>query len=359
MPFHALRTASWRYPRMLLAAKGAVAAGLAWALVQPLGGFVDDYPYYAPLGAVVAMSTSVVSSVRNTARALLAITTGATLALAIHGLAPPAPLGIAVGIGAGLLLAGVPLFGPMGSWVPFATLFVLIIGGDEPWQYALAYGALVTLGGLVGLLANLAVPQLPLTPAGLAVDRLRERLADQLDLLADGLVHEQPLTQEDWAEMRLALEPDARRVEELVHAASEARRANWQAARWAETADRREAHARALQRLTGCVDEVIALVVDVRTSVHADGEVPGQLRVEAAAAFRSVAAMLRTAADEDGSAREEDEDGQATPTAAASAAGAVDRLARAAGDAIASTGERYLAAAAIAVSLHQAVDAWT
>lgn len=352
MRISALRAATWRHPRLLLATKTAVAAGLAWVLVQPLGGFVDDYPYYAPLGAVAAMSTSVVSSVRTAVQAVVAILTGATIALLVDALALPGPAGVAVGVGAGVLVGGLGVYGAMGSWVPFATLFVLILGGEDPWRYAAAYGGLVALGGLVGVGVNLAVPQLLLTPAVMAEDRLRERLADQLDLLADGLDHEEPLTADAWGELRLSLELDARRVEELVEAASEARRANWRARRWAAAADQREVRARALRRLTGCVDDVIALVTDVRTSVHAEDEVAGGLRGDAAVAFRAVATMLRTVED---SADERDAESSG---AAHAAAVAVDRLSRAVGDAAVASSGGYLAAAAIAVSLHQAVDAW-
>ena len=51
-----------RYPRVPLALKSAFAAGLAWLAVLPLGGVADEYPYYAPLGAVVAMGATVVTS---------------------------------------------------------------------------------------------------------------------------------------------------------------------------------------------------------------------------------------------------------------------------------------------------------
>lgn len=354
VPVHALRAATWRHPRLLLATKTAVAAGLAWTLVQPLGGFVDDYPYYAPLGATAAMSTSVISSVETTVRATVAIVTGGTIALVVEALSLPGPAGVAVGIGAGVAVGGLRLYGAMGSWVPFATLFVLILGGEDPWQYAAAYGGLVALGGLVGVVVNLAVPQLPLTPAAVAEDRLRERLGDQLDLLADGLVSEGPLAADDWEELRLALEQDARRVEDLVHAASQARRANWRARRWAEAANRRVARARALRRLTGCVDEVIALVTDVRTSVHAEDDAAARLRADVAAAFRAVATMLRTV---EVSAQDQEPDQQSTGAARAAVA-AVDRLSLAAGEAVVSSRGHYLAAAAIAVSLHQAVEAW-
>lgn len=347
--------AAWRYPRLLLALKTAVAAAVAWLLVQPFGGFVDNYPYYAPLGAVVAMSTSVVQSVRSATQAVAAILAGAALAFVVHALPLAEPVAIGLGLGLGMLLAAAPVFGTMAGWVPFATLFVLIIGAHDPWQYAAAYGGLTALGAAVGVIANLVLPQLPLTPAAQAQDRLRTQLADQLDLLADGLEHGEVLSPEEWAALQLELWPQARRVEELVTAAAESRRANWRAARWTETADRAEKQARALQRLTGCVDEVIALIGDVRTSVHADDELAAHLRARSAAALRAVAAMLRTVVDD--RQRPDEPDAQVRESVRASQA--VTQLAQDASDAAARAGHRHLAAAAIAVTLQQAVEAWS
>lgn len=344
----------WRHPRLVLAVKAAAASGLAWLFIQPLGGFVDDYPYYAPLGAIVAMSTSIVGSVRSAAQAVAAIVTGAALAFGVDVLPLPEAIAVAAGIGIGVVVAGARVFGTMGSWVSFTTLFVLIVGGAHPVRYAAAYGSLTALGAAFGVIVNLAFPQLPLTPAVMAQDRLRDRLADQLDLLADGLGSEEVLSADNWARLRLALEPHARRAEDLVRAAAESRRGNWRARRWADAADRREERARALQRLTGCVDEVIALVGDVRTSVHADDTVAAQLRVRATATFRSVAGLLRAVEDET-----VNPDGPDAPGPAwARAAREVALLAEDAGRAGAAGGHRYLAAAAIAVTLHQAVEAW-
>ena len=138
MAWSSLRSGAWRRPRLLLALKTAIAAGVAWAVVQPLGGFVADYPYYAPLGVVVATSTSIVASVRTAVQSVAAIFTGAVLAVLVDVLPVPGAIAIAVGIGVGVVVAAAPLFGSMGSWVPLATLFVLIIGGDHPWRYAAA-----------------------------------------------------------------------------------------------------------------------------------------------------------------------------------------------------------------------------
>lgn len=354
MPSPTRRDAVLRHPRPLLAAKTAVAAGVAWALVQPLGGFVSDYPYYAPLGVVVATSTSIVGSVRTGLQAVVAIFTGALLAVMVEVLPVPGAASIALGIGLGMLVAAAPLFGSMGSWVPFATLFVLIIGGPHPWRYAAAYGGLTALGAALGIAVNLALPQLPLTPAALAQHRLRDKLADQLEMLADGLEAEEVLSPEDWAELRLALIPEERRVEELVQAASESRRANWRAQRWAESADRREQQARALQRLTGCVDHIIALVGDADSSVHADEEVAARLRAHLGAALRAVAYMLRTVHG--------DLDQPRDPAALASVVEAdlaVTDLVGEAGRVAVTDGGRYLPAAAIAVALREAVEAWS
>lgn len=347
MPLSKVWALTSRYPRLLLAVKTAVASGIAWLLVQPLGGFVDDYPYYAPLGAVVAMSTSVVASVRSGAQAVAAIVAGAMLAVAVHALPVTEPVAIGVGIGLGMLLAAARPFGEMGSWVPFATLFVLIIGAHDPWRYAAAYGGLVGLGAVVGIVVNLVWPQLPLTPATLAQERLRRRLADQLDLLADGLERAEVLSPEDWAELQLELRSELRRVEDLVAAAVESRRVNWRAAQWAETAERSEAQARALKRLTGCVDVLIALVGDARTSVHASDELGQRLREAAVSAFRAVAEMLRTVPRD-----------RPRPEVAA-ADEAVTRLKDEAARATAQAGHPYLAAGALAVSLDQAVEAWS
>ena len=39
-----------------LSLKAALAAALSWLAVLPLWGVADEYPYYAPLGAVIAVT---------------------------------------------------------------------------------------------------------------------------------------------------------------------------------------------------------------------------------------------------------------------------------------------------------------
>jgi uncharacterized membrane protein YgaE (UPF0421/DUF939 family) len=148
-----------RHPTVVLSIKTSLAAGLAWLAVRPLGGVADDYPYYAPLGAVVATSATLARSVRDTVRALTAIGLGAAVALLAH--APPLPqlAALVLTIGAAVAVGSWHFLGRRSSWVPIAALFVLLVGDSHPWHYALGYAGLTALGALVGIGVDAAVPQ--------------------------------------------------------------------------------------------------------------------------------------------------------------------------------------------------------
>jgi uncharacterized membrane protein YgaE (UPF0421/DUF939 family) len=334
------RSISWAHPTWLLAIKAALAAMLAWLAVQPLGGAADDYAYYAPLGALVAMTTTVVSSMRSSLQAVAAIAIGAALALAVAQVDVPEPIGLGVVILVAVLIGAYAPLGTMGSWVPLAAMFVLIAGAGDPMEYAAAYGGLTAFGAVVGVVVNLLLPQLRLTPAAIAQDRLRDELADQLDQLGTALEQE-IVGEKDWTTLRSALQRQARDAEALIAEAREARRVNWHASRWATTVDRHDLRARALQRLTGCVDDVISLVSDQRAEIRNDDPAAAELRATAAIALATVADLLR----DEGSP---DEARQAVADLRA-------RVVRAQAD----TGDHHFAAAAITLDLEQAVDAWT
>ncbi|WP_141014713.1 aromatic acid exporter family protein [Nocardioides sambongensis] len=343
-----LRRIAWSRPRWFLAVKTGAAATLAWLVAQPLGDLGAHYSYYAPLGALAAMTTSVVSSARTAAQAVLAIGIGAALALLIRVSPAPGPLGLGVAITVGVLVAGWPRLGAMGSWVPFAALFVLIAGAGDPFGYTAAYAGLTALGGLVGVAVTALLPQLPLTPVDQVQHRLRAELADELDRLATSIDRE-IVDDEDWAALRSALARRAREAEDLIVHAREARRANWQASRWSAAADRSDDRARALQRLSGCVDEVIALISDQRTDIRRDDPDSAELRGSVAAALRAVATLIRENGEEEVS----------SPETIDRARDAVEGL-RAQ---VVRTQQRsslpHLAAAAIALDLDGAVEAWS
>ena len=80
--------------RMVNAVKVATAACGAWLLVLPFGGIADTYPYYAPLGAVVAFADTVAGSARRVASTVGAIALGAGLAVLGQAVPVPRDLGL-------------------------------------------------------------------------------------------------------------------------------------------------------------------------------------------------------------------------------------------------------------------------
>ena len=119
--------------------KAAVAAGLAWVLVLPLGGVADAYPYYAPLGAVIAVSSTVANSVRSSLQAVVSIAIGAAIAVGVMLATDlPAAVDIVLVVLIGSLATGWQVFGAQASYGPISGLFVLIIGQDDPLAMAVA-----------------------------------------------------------------------------------------------------------------------------------------------------------------------------------------------------------------------------
>ena len=281
------------HPRTMLAVKAAVATTIAWLLVQPLWGIADRYPYYAPLGAFIAVGTTVVGSVREALQGLLGILLGAALALGVGllGVSEVVALGIVVAVGT--LLAGWWRMGSKADWVPLTALFVLIIGKADPVDYAIGYLGLTSLGALVGVLVNLALPQLPINHAQTTVSRLRDLLAAQVDDLAEGLLQEEAPSRQEWYERRHAIEPMTRKMRDMVDHATEARRGNWRVQRWRTHADQQYDQARALEQLAFLVQELADLVGELAEHGEASAIGP-ELRPYAAHAFQDMADLLRS-----------------------------------------------------------------
>lgn len=332
-----------RHPRYPMAARAAVAAALAWLAVQPLGGFADDYPYYAPFGAVIAVSTSVASTFKVSLRSIAAIMCGAALAFAVAQLPWPEAVLLAIVVAAGVLVGGFRVFGTAGDWVPVSSLFVLVIGNTDRAEYAAAYLGLTGLGAVIGLLVNSLVPPLPLTPVADTLATLRGILADQLDDLADGLRRDRPPSTDEWTQRQRSIDPHARRLEEVVAGVSEARRANWRADRWGRALRAQIEHAHALQHLVLAVEDLTVLVVDHERDELEDVALGPDLRRHAAEAMAATADLLRDV--------DEDEDVVRRPTAADEA---VQRLADAVAERQRDRGDLF-AASAMVISLRRIV----
>lgn len=286
------RDALARQPRVPRAAKAALAAVLAWLAVQPLGGAADEYPYYAPLGAVIAVSATVADSVRASVQGVASILLGAALAVCVGALVPMVP-GLAVVVLLGTLAAGWWRLGEMGGWVPISALFVLIIGSSGLADFVTAYVLLTGLGAGVGVLVNAVLPPMPLAPGDRELARVREALAAQLHDLADGLRSDEPLDRSAWLDRHHDIRPQARAMGLLVAQSAQVRRVNWRARRWQERADRQAEHARALERLSLVVDDLAGLLVRSENAELEAVALGPRLRGPAATAMEAVARMLR------------------------------------------------------------------
>ncbi|MPY81083.1 MAG: hypothetical protein GEV04_22165 [Actinophytocola sp.] len=192
----------------------------------------DQYQYYAPLGAVLAMYPTVASSIRQATQSLLAMCLGAALAVGAVAVSDPGRVLVASVVGVGVLIGVWRLVGEQAAWIPVSALFVLLIGGDQPVGYVVGYLGQVAIGLAIGVAVNLAIlPPLHLGLSARRLDDLRETLADELEHFADLVAADRHRVSDEWASRERRLEPLMAEVRTAVAQADEARRANVRA-RW-------------------------------------------------------------------------------------------------------------------------------
>jgi uncharacterized membrane protein YgaE (UPF0421/DUF939 family) len=143
--------------RLQLAAKAALAAGLAFFLAPFMPGSAADYPYYAPLGALVSMYHNVAGSVRQGLQTLVGLAMGIGLAFLLVNVSDPSPVTVAVFMGFGVLLSGLPHLGSGRDWIPTAALLVLLVGGRNPDDFSFGYLIQMGAGVAVGITVNFLV----------------------------------------------------------------------------------------------------------------------------------------------------------------------------------------------------------
>ncbi|MET4637865.1 aromatic acid exporter family protein [Mycetocola sp. 2940] len=222
------RVKAWiAHPRLLLAAKTAIAVGLAWFLAHLVPGVADDYPYYAPLGALISVSPTLMTSVKRGAQTLAALAIGILLAGAIIIFWEPNVFSISLVVGVGVLIAGSRWLTAGGEYVAVAALFVLIIGGQDADDYSVGYLVQMAVGIAVGLGVNLLIlPPLNTTSAVLRLAGFRSLLSDHLHDIGKALIETWPPVHEDWAGRSGTLTETADRVREAVTQADESRKLN-------------------------------------------------------------------------------------------------------------------------------------
>lgn len=187
----AVRRQAFNRERLVLAAKTAVAAAVAWYFA-PWVPFADaDYSYYAPLGVLVSMYPTLADSARASVQALLGLALGigaGLLGLLLTASNVPDVAALAVVVGISVAVGGVRALGAGRDWIAIAALFVLLLGAADPDGFSLSYLLTVAFGAAIGLVTNLLVfPPLYLRQASRRLNELRDAAGASLSHVADRL----------------------------------------------------------------------------------------------------------------------------------------------------------------------------
>ncbi|ROQ36539.1 aromatic acid exporter family member 1 [Frondihabitans sp. PhB188] len=222
----AWRTATAR-PRLLLAAKTAVAVGIAWAVGPHMPGTTDDYPYYAPLGALISMYPTLMGSARTGLQTLLGLVAGIGLAAVAMLTVGPTWWSIPLVVGIGVLLSGTGWFGAGREYVPMAALFVLIIGGSRAESFSLGYLAQMGVGVAIGLAVNFVVaPAVTSRAAEARVGELEREIAEHLHDVGQALSEPWPPEHEAWSRGSDRLAATSASVRQALADGAESRKGN-------------------------------------------------------------------------------------------------------------------------------------
>lgn len=231
----ARRLAAWVAPavrpwRLMLALKTAIAATAAWFLGSLLPGELGEFSYYAPLGALVSLTPTLMDSVRTSVQTLVGLAVGIGLAWALIESPLPGYVTVALAIGLGTLVAGLPGLGQGRDYVPIAALFVIIIGGGNADGFSAGYLVQMALGVVVGLLVNvLIMPPLYVRESAAGITAARSRMVDALRSMSDTLRADVAPEAEDppaWDAALLEIRHDIDAARTLMKDAQESRKAN-------------------------------------------------------------------------------------------------------------------------------------
>jgi len=216
-----------RPARLLLVAKTTLAVGLAWMIAPHMPGVTDEYPYYAPLGALVSMYPTLMGSAKSSLQTLLGLATGIGLATVVVLTVGPTWWTIPAVVGVGVLLSGTGWFGAGREYVPMAALFVLIIGGQNADDYSLGYLTQTAVGVAVGLVVNVVIAPAPLTVAAAGrVGDFRAQLAQHLHDIGSAVSESWPPAHEQWADDAASLADTAAELRTALAEADESGRGN-------------------------------------------------------------------------------------------------------------------------------------
>jgi hypothetical protein len=293
-------SAAFAAQRLQLAAKAALAAGLAFAIAPLMPGAASHYAYYAPLGALVAMYHNVAGSVRQGVQALAGLAMGIGLAFILVSLAEPSPLTVALFMGVGLLLGGLPGIGSGSDWIPTAALLVLLVGGSNPDDFSFGYLVQMGAGVAVGIAVNFLIfPPLHFDAAASSLKDLRQALGRQLTDMGAAITESWPPEHEDWSRRSDELASAARSVRHLVKEADASRRANPRRKLHPRDVDKDYRDLRELERVTFHIQDMTDVLSDVIWESDVPYDIPLQDSEPLAAAITATGELLGSYSEAD------------------------------------------------------------
>ena len=279
--------------RLLLAAKTAIAVGIAWVVAPLMPGVTDEYPYYAPFGALISMYPTVMSSARSSLQTLLGLAVGVGLAILVVVTVGPSLWSVVAAVGIGTLISGTGWFGIGREYIPMAALFVLIIGGQNADAYSIGYVAQTAVGVTIGLAVNLLIPPAALvTEAAARIDAFQQRLAAHLHGIADAVEESWPPEHSDWAQDVGALAETTRTLRGALADADESQRGNPRS--WVRSADTRREHRRleVLEEIAHQIRDISGCLTDTIWERPGGFPLDAELEAPLAAACQAVADLL-------------------------------------------------------------------
>ena len=153
--------------QVFLAAKTAIAAGLAW--VAAVAADPHSRPYFAPLAVLLVVQPTVYDSLSRAFQRVAGVVVGVAAALAVSHFLAPSAWSIGLIVFAGLLAGWAARLGPQGVvQIPVSALLVFLVGRVTP-----GYGADRIADTLIG--AAIAVIAVLLTPSAPGPDAVLSR----------------------------------------------------------------------------------------------------------------------------------------------------------------------------------------
>src|ERR1700735_5548755 len=153
--------------QVFLAAKTAVAAGLAWAAA--LAADPHSRPYFAPLAVLLVVQPTVYDSLSRAFQRVAGVVAGVAAALAVSHFLAPSPWSIGIIVFAGLLAGWAARLGPQGVvQIPVSALLGFVVRRVTP-----GYRGDRIIDTLIG--APVAVIAVLLTPSAPGPDAVMSR----------------------------------------------------------------------------------------------------------------------------------------------------------------------------------------